>query len=70
VLTRLLGASDSAVTTLELVRAAGAELGPWPAEALDYAVFPVTGNLERLQQRGLVDSHTDAAGRRRWRWAA
>jgi glyoxylase-like metal-dependent hydrolase (beta-lactamase superfamily II) len=70
VLSRLLVASDSPLTTLELVRAAGAELGPWPADALDYAVFPVTGNLERLEQRGLVDSETDAAGRRRWRWSA
>ena len=70
VLSRLLAASDSPVTTLELVRSAGAELGPWPAEALDYAVFPVTGNLERLEQRGLVGSHTDAGGRRTWRWSA
>jgi glyoxylase-like metal-dependent hydrolase (beta-lactamase superfamily II) len=70
VLSRLLEASDSPATTLELVRVAGAELGPWPAGALDYAVFPVTGNLERLEQRGLVESHTDASGRRRWRWSA
>jgi glyoxylase-like metal-dependent hydrolase (beta-lactamase superfamily II) len=70
VLSRLLEASDSPATTLELVRAAGAELGPWPPGALDYAVFPVTGNLERLEQRGLVESHTDAGGRRRWRWSA
>ena len=70
VLSRLLAASGTPLTTLELVRAAGAELGPWPAGALDYAVFPVTGNLERLEQRGLVDSQTDAAGRRRWRWSA
>jgi glyoxylase-like metal-dependent hydrolase (beta-lactamase superfamily II) len=70
VLSRLLEASDSPATTLELVRRAGAELGPWPAGALDYAVFPVTGNLERLEQRGLVESHTDASGRRRWRWSA
>ena len=70
VLSRLLEASDSPATTLELVRTAGAELGPWPADALDYAVFPVTGNLERLEERGLVESHTDASGRRRWRWSA
>ncbi len=69
-LARLLTASSTPATTLELVRAAGAELGPWPPGALDYAVFPVTGNLERLEQRGLVDSQTDAAGRRRWRWSA
>ena len=70
VLARLLTGLRTPATTLELVRSAGAELGPWPAGALDYAVFPVTGNLERLEQRGLVGSHTDAAGRRRWRWSA
>lgn len=70
VLSRLLAASGTPLTTLELVRTAGAELGPWPAGALDYAVFPATGNLERLEQRGLVGSQTDAAGRRRWRWSS
>lgn len=70
VLVRLLEASDAPATTLELVRAAGAELGPWPAGALDYAVFPVTGNLERLEARGLAASQVDADGRRRWRWSA
>jgi glyoxylase-like metal-dependent hydrolase (beta-lactamase superfamily II) len=70
VLSRLLAASSTPMTTLELVRSAGGELGPWPSDALDYAVFPVTGNLERLEQRGLVDSQTDAGGRRRWRWSA
>ena len=53
-------------TTLELVRAAGDRLGPWPAGPLDYSIFPVTGNLERLQQRGLITAQVDASGRRRW----
>ncbi|GAA1054975.1 hypothetical protein GCM10017608_18270 [Agromyces luteolus] len=66
VLAAVLAADDAPRTTLELVRAAGAELGPWPADALDYAVFPVTGNLERLAARGVVTEQTDAAGRRRW----
>lgn len=66
VLTGILDAEEAPRTTLELVRAAGAELGPWPAEALDYAVFPVTGNLERLAARGVVTEQTDSAGRRRW----
>ena len=52
-------------TTLELVRSAGERLGPWNAGALDYAVFPVTGNLERMQRRGLIRSET-LDGRRRW----
>jgi glyoxylase-like metal-dependent hydrolase (beta-lactamase superfamily II) len=54
------------LTTLDVVRAAGSALGPWGPDALDYAVFPVTGNLERLEQRGVVHSATDASGRRRW----
>jgi glyoxylase-like metal-dependent hydrolase (beta-lactamase superfamily II) len=66
VLTRILGGAEAPRTTLELVRVAGAELGPWPAAALDYAVFPVTGNLERLAARGAVTEQTDAVGRRRW----
>ncbi|MRX44726.1 MBL fold metallo-hydrolase [Agromyces kandeliae] len=66
VLFDVLEAADTPRTTLELVRAAGSELGPWTAGALDYAVFPVTGNLERLAARGVVREQTDAAGRRRW----
>jgi glyoxylase-like metal-dependent hydrolase (beta-lactamase superfamily II) len=66
VLRDLLAADEEPRTTLELVRTAGAALGPWPPDALDYAVFPVTGNLERLAARGVVTEQTDGAGRRRW----
>ncbi|WP_394551752.1 MBL fold metallo-hydrolase [Agromyces sp. MMS24-JH15] len=66
VLARALAAAGEPSTTLELVRLAGSELGPWPADALDYAVFPVTGNLERMARRGLVDARVDASGRRTW----
>ncbi|KQQ93159.1 hypothetical protein ASF62_15605 [Leifsonia sp. Leaf325] len=65
VLAEELARSAGPATTLELVRAAGERLGPWNAEALDYAVFPVTGNLERMQRRGLVSSEV-VDGRRRW----
>ncbi|MGV8882994.1 MAG: MBL fold metallo-hydrolase [Rhodoglobus sp.] len=52
-------------TTLELVRDAGSRLGPWDASALDYAIFPVTGNLERLRDAGeIVESSRD--GLRAW----
>lgn len=61
--------SGAPLTTLEIVRAAGARLGPWGAGALDYAVFPVTGNLERLEAGGRLTSRTDADGRRRWELA-
>ncbi|WP_162942604.1 MBL fold metallo-hydrolase [Cryobacterium soli] len=54
-------------TTLELVRAAGSALGAWSSAATDYAVFPVTGNLERMERAGLV-SQDRQDGRRRWRW--
>ncbi|KRB36833.1 MBL fold metallo-hydrolase [Microbacterium sp. Root180] len=66
VITDVLAEATAPRTTLELVRAAGSALGPWGPDALDYAVFPVTGNLERLEQQGVVRSATDAAGRRRW----
>ncbi|MFF2388059.1 MBL fold metallo-hydrolase [Agromyces sp. NPDC058104] len=67
-LTAVLRESDEPRTTLELVRAAGAGLGPWPSEALDYSVFPATGNLERLRDRGLVEEGRRADGLRTWRW--
>jgi glyoxylase-like metal-dependent hydrolase (beta-lactamase superfamily II) len=67
VLARRLTADDGALTTLDLVRAAGAELGPWESGALDYAVFPVTGNLERMRDAGLVSEEIATDGRRRWR---
>ena len=69
VLADVLRAATEAQTTLELVRTAGARLGPWPAEALDYAVFPATGNLERLRDRGLVIESRRGDGMRTWRWA-
>ena len=68
ILAGLLQAQDAPSTALELIRAAGDALGPWPPEALDYSIFPVTGNLERLEARGLAASATAADGRRRWTW--
>ena len=66
VLTDLLAHADGGLTTLELVREAGARLGPWGPGALDYAVFPVTGNLERMRDAGLVREELGRRGRRRW----
>lgn len=67
----ILGALDKIVepaSTLTIIRAAGAALGPWPAAALDYSIFPVTGNLERLRDRGVVrESIRD--GKRYWELA-
>ena len=68
ILTELLRSIGRPASTLELVRSAGARLGPWPAAALDYSIFPVTGNLERLQNRGLVTATTVGDGRRQWSW--
>jgi glyoxylase-like metal-dependent hydrolase (beta-lactamase superfamily II) len=66
IVTDVLSHADEPLTTLEVVRAAGERLGPWGPAALDYSVFPVTGNLERLESRGRLTSTTDAEGRRRW----
>lgn len=52
-------------TTLELIRSAGSRLGPWGPGALDYSIFPVTGNLERLAQTGRIRSRV-IDGRRHW----
>jgi glyoxylase-like metal-dependent hydrolase (beta-lactamase superfamily II) len=65
VLTEQLRAASGPATTLELVRAAGERLGQWTPDALDYAVFPVTGNLERMARSGVIRSET-TGGRRRW----
>lgn len=65
----VLAPSPTPLTTLEIVRAAGERLGPWKPDARDYAVFPVTGNLERLEERGRVVSARTADGRRRWQVA-
>lgn len=57
------------MTSLELIRAAAQDLGPWPADAAEYLIFPMTGNLERLARAGRV-----AVGardeNRTWRWLA
>jgi glyoxylase-like metal-dependent hydrolase (beta-lactamase superfamily II) len=66
VLADVLSREDGGLTTLELVRAAGDRLGPWGPDALDYAVFPVTGNLERMRNAGIVTQHVAPDGRRTW----
>ncbi len=65
VLAGRLATAAGPLTTLELVRASGELLGPWGAAALDYAIFPATGNLERMERRGIVRSERDGT-RRRW----
>jgi glyoxylase-like metal-dependent hydrolase (beta-lactamase superfamily II) len=62
-------ASGEALTSLELIRRTAADLGPWPAAAAEYLIFPVTGNLERLVQQGAV-VEGDRDGIRTWRWIA
>ena len=56
VIAEQLAAAGRPLTTLELIRSAGSELGPWAPEALDYAIFPVTGNLERMERAGGIRS--------------
>ena len=62
-------AGGEELTSLELIRRAAADLGPWPAAAAEYLIFPMTGNLERLVQQGRV-VEGDRDGIRTWRWVA
>lgn len=62
-------AAGEELTSLELIRRAAADLGPWPQAAADYLIFPVTGNLERLAQQGRV-VEGERSGVRTWRWTA
>lgn len=64
----VLAALPGPASTLEIIRRAGESLGPWPAGALDYSIFPVTGNLERLRDRGAVRESVHD-GRRTWELA-
>ena len=69
VVERALRAAGEPLTTLELIARTHAELGPWPADAAQYLIFPLTGNLERLVARGVV-SEAERDGRRTWEWSA
>lgn len=67
VITGVLAAGEE-LTSLELIDRSAAELGPWTAEASEYLIFPMTGNLERLAAAGqVVEGRRD--GLRTWRWA-
>lgn len=55
------------MTSLELIRVTASDLGPWPAGAAEYLIFPVTGNLERLAKAGRLAAGT-RDGIRTWRW--
>lgn len=55
------------MTSLEVIRGAAAELGPWPTAAAEYLIFPVTGNLERLAAAGRI-AQGWRDGTRTWRW--
>lgn len=43
--------ADGPRTTLELIHRIASDVGPWGADAAEYLIFPVTGNLERLVER-------------------
>lgn len=58
-------AGGAEVTSLELIHRTSAKLGPWDPAAAEYLIFPVTGNLERLVQRGRV-VEGDRDGVRTW----
>ena len=65
-----LRSAGAAVTSLDLIRSIAADVGPWAPAAAAYLIFPVTGNLERLVQRGSVTVGERADGRRTWTWVA
>jgi len=65
-----LRASGGPVTSLDLIRSIATDVGPWDPAAADYLIFPVTGNLERLVERGSVTVGERADGRRTWTWVA
>ncbi|WP_168211611.1 MBL fold metallo-hydrolase [Ruania zhangjianzhongii] len=62
-------AAGEELTSLELIHRSAKALGPWNAEACEYLIFPMTGNLERLTRDGRVVEGT-RDGLRTWRWAA
>ncbi|MDQ0644016.1 MBL fold metallo-hydrolase [Microbacterium murale] len=62
-------ASGEELASLELIRRAAPSLGPWPDAAVEYLIFPMTGNLERLvDQARVIEGERD--GVRTWRRAA
>lgn len=44
--------SDGPLTTLEIIREIAPAVGEWSDSAAEYLIFPVTGNLERMVERG------------------
>lgn len=55
------------LTSLELIHRTASQLGPWEPDAAEYLIFPMTGNLERLEAGGSVASG-EREGLRTWRW--
>jgi glyoxylase-like metal-dependent hydrolase (beta-lactamase superfamily II) len=64
-----LRAEAGPLTTLQLIRRFASEVGSWPPDAADYLIYPVTGNLERMVERGKV-SVGKLDGLRSWTWSA
>lgn len=59
------------LTTVELIQAAGSDLGPWPIdETLPALAFPVVGHLERLAAVGAIRQERNASGLVTWHIAA
>jgi len=53
-ITVALTAAHAPLTSLELIRDIARHVGHWSEHAAEYLIFPVTGNLERLVERGTV----------------
>ena len=53
-ITGTLSRSGEALTTLDLIHDIAPAVGEWSDSAAEYLIFPVTGNLERMAERGTV----------------
>jgi glyoxylase-like metal-dependent hydrolase (beta-lactamase superfamily II) len=53
-ITDALTRSDAPLTTLQIISGIAADVGDWTPAAAEYLIFPVTGNLERMVERGSV----------------
>jgi glyoxylase-like metal-dependent hydrolase (beta-lactamase superfamily II) len=58
------------LTSLELISRIAGEVGDWSPSAAEYLIFPVTGNLERMHERGLLAVIESTGTHRTWEWIA
>jgi len=62
VIVEILDSTRTPLTLLEIIDRGRDRLGPWPAEASLYLVYPVLGHLEDLSTRGVVTQADNSPG--------